>query len=174
MAKSKFFGYVLRNAGTPCQQWVLNELPVSTFTAFTSLTTTEVPVGGVIPLSSVTINQFGGRINSDGSFSLPCGLYHINYNFIASTTAAEKVIVSLNNGATTVNQSVTQTSQGTQPAQAARLVNPDEFTGEIMGDTVIRSTGCGNNFTLINSSAVAITPVITGTESVRVTITKIA
>lgn len=51
MAKSKFFGYVLRNAGTPCQQWVLNELPVSTFTAFTSLTTVEVPVGGVIPLS---------------------------------------------------------------------------------------------------------------------------
>lgn len=174
MAKSKFFGYVLRNAGTPCQQWVLNELPVSTFTAFTSLTTVEVPVGGVIPLSSVTINQFGGRINSDGSFSLPCGLYHINYNFIVSTTAAEKVIVSLNNGATTVNQSVTQTSQATQPAQAARLVDPSEFTGEIMGDTVIRSTGCGNNFTLINSSAVAITPVITGTESVRVTITKIA
>lgn len=103
-----------------------------------------------------------------------CGLYHINYNFIASTTAAEKVIVSLNNGATTVNQSVTQTSQATQPAPAARLVDPSEFTGEIMGDTVIRSTGCGNNFTLINSSAVAITPVITGTESVRVTITKIA
>jgi hypothetical protein len=165
MAKSKFFGYVLRNAGTPCQQWVLNELPVSTVTVFTSSTTSSVATSGTIPLSSVTLNQFGGRINSDGSFSLPCGLYKIEFSLIPSTAAAGVAIISLNAGSTTLFTSEVST--------AADGVN-GTISGSIAGDTVIRSTGCNINFALVNSSTVAITPVMAGTESVRVIITKIA
>lgn len=80
MAKSKFFGYVLRNAGTPCQQWVLNEIPTTVTSVFTSTTTSSVAINGIIPVSSVVINQIGGKVNSDGSFSLPCGLYKISFS----------------------------------------------------------------------------------------------
>ena len=91
MAKSKFFGYVLRNAGTPCQQWVLNEIPTTVTSVFTSTTT-----------SSVVINQIGGKVNSDGSFSLPCGLYKISFSTDVSTTTAGRVIVTLKAGSTTL------------------------------------------------------------------------
>lgn len=94
MAKSKFFGYVLRNAGTPCQQWVLNEIPTTVTSVFTSTTTSSVAINGT---------------NS----------------------------------------------------------------GSVIGDTVIRSSGCGINFAIVNSSTTNITPVMAGTESVRVIITKI-
>lgn len=165
MSKSKFFGYVLRNAGTPCQQWVLNEIPVSTNTVLTSTSTSEISVDGTIPASSILVNCAGVRTNTDGSFSLPCGLYRITYSFLAETDAAGEVIVTLNAGATTVHT--------TEVATTANGVD-GTISGQIIGDTVVKSQGCGTSWMLKNASTTSITPVLAGTETIRVIITKIA
>lgn len=165
MSKSKFFGYVLRNAGTPCQQWVLNEIPVSTNTVLTSTSTSEISVDGTIPASSILVNCAGVRTNTDGSFSLPSGLYRITYSFLAETDAAGEVIVTLNAGATTVHT--------TEVATVADGVD-GTISGQIIGDTVVKSQGCGTSWMLKNASTTPITPVLAGTETIRVIITKIA
>ena len=165
MSKSKFFGYVLRNAGTPCQQWVLNEIPVSTNTVLTSTSTSEISVDGTIPASSILVNCAGVRTNTDGSFSLPSGLYRVTYSFIAETAAAGEVIVTLNAGATTVHT--------TEVATVADGVD-GTISAQVIGDTVVKSTGCSVSWMLKNASTTSITPVLAGTESIRVIITKIA
>lgn len=165
MSKSKFFGYVLRNAGTPCQQWVLNEIPVSTNTVLTSTSTSEISVDGTVPASSILVNCAGVRTNTDGSFSLPSGLYRITYSFIAETTAAGEVIITLNAGPTVVHT--------TEVATTADGVD-GTISGQIIGDTVVKSTGCGTSWMIKNASTTSITPVLAGTESIRVIITKIA
>ena len=165
MSKSKFFGYVLRNAGTPCQQWVLNEIPVSTNTVLTSTSTAEISVDGTVPASSILVNCAGVRTNTDGSFSLPSGLYRITYSFIAETDAAGEVIITLNAGPTVVHT--------TEVATTANGVD-GTISGQIIGDTVVKSTGCGSSWMIKNASTTAITPVLAGTESIRVIITKIA
>lgn len=165
MSKSKFFGYVLRNAGTPCQQWVLNEIPVSTNTVLTSTSTAEISVDGTVPASSILVNCAGVRTNTDGSFSLPSGLYRITYSFIAETEAAGEVIITLNAGPTVVHT--------TEVATTANGVD-GTISGQIIGDTVVKSTGCGSSWMIKNASTTSITPVLAGTESIRVIITKIA
>lgn len=165
MSKSKFFGYVLRNAGTPCQQWVLNEIPVSTNTVLTSTSTAEISVDGTVPASSILVNCAGVRTNTDGSFSLPSGLYRITYSFIAETEAAGEVIITLNAGPTVVHT--------TEVATTANGVD-GTISGQIIGDTVVKSTGCGSSWMIKNESTTSITPVLAGTESIRVIITKIA
>ena len=165
MSKSKFFGYVLRNAGTPCQQWVLNEIPVSTNTVLTSTSTAEISVDGTVPASSILVNCAGVRTNTDGSFSLPSGLYRITYSFIAETTAAGEVIITLNAGPTVVHT--------TEVATTADGVD-GTISGQIIGDTVVKSMGCGTSWMIKNASTTSITPVLAGTESIRVIITKIA
>ncbi len=165
MSKSRFFGYVLRNAGTPCQQWVLNEIPVSTNTVLTSTSTAEISVDGTVPASSILVNCAGVRTNTDGSFSLPSGLYRITYSFIAETDAAGEVIITLNAGPTVVHT--------TEVATTADGVD-GTISGQIIGDTVVKSTGCGTSWMIKNASTTSITPVLAGTESIRVIITKIA
>lgn len=165
MSKSKFFGYVLRNAGTPYQQWVLNEIPVSTNTVLTSTSTAEISVDGTVPASSILVNCAGVRTNTDGSFSLPSGLYRITYSFIAETTAAGEVIITLNAGPTVVHT--------TEVATTADGVD-GTISGQIIGDTVVKSMGCGTSWMIKNASTTSITPVLAGTESIRVIITKIA
>lgn len=165
MSKSKFYGYVLRNAGTPCQQWVLNEIPVSTHSVLTSTSTAEISIDGTIPASTILINCAGVRTNTDGSFSLPSGLYHITYSFIAETAAAGEVIVTLSAGATVVHT--------TEVATTADGVD-GTISGQIIGDTVVKSCGCGTSWMLKNASTTAVTPVLAGTESIRVVIEKIA
>lgn len=165
MSKSKFFGYVLRNAGTPCQQWVLNEIPVSTNTVLTSTSTSEISVDGTVPASSILVNCAGVRTNTDGSFSLPSGLYRITYSFLSETTAAGEVIITLNAGPTVVHT--------TEVATTADGVD-GTISGQIIGDTVVKSTGCGTSWMIKNASTTSITPVLAGTESIRVIITKIA
>lgn len=165
MSKSKFFGYVLRNAGTPCQQWVLNEIPVSTHTVLTSTSTATISVEGTIPASTIMVNGIGVRTNTDGSFSLPCGIYHITYSFIAETEAAGEVIVTLNAGPTVVHT--------TEVTTAANGVD-GTISGYVIGDAVIKSQGCTTAWMFKNVSTTEITPVLAGTESIRVIIEKIA
>ena len=75
--KSKYFGYTLRGAGTPYQQWILSELPISTNGVYTTATTSEITAAAKIPLQSIVLNQVGGKVNSDGSITLPQGLYKV-------------------------------------------------------------------------------------------------
>lgn len=165
MSKSKFYGYVLRNAGTPCQQWVLNEIPVSSHTVLTSTSTASISIDGTIPASTTMINGAGVRTNTDGSFSLPQGIYHITYSFIAETAAAGEVIVTLSAGPTVVHTTETTT--------AADGVD-GTISGQIIGDVVVKSQSCSTSWMLKNASTTAMTPVLAGTESIRVVIEKIA
>ena len=165
MSKSKYFGYVLRNSGTPCQQWVLNEIPVTTHTVLTSTSTSEISVDGTIPSSSIMLNCAGVKTNTDGSFSLPSGIYHVTYSLLVETEAAGVVIVTLSSGATVLHTTETST--------AASGVD-GTISGQIIGDAVIKSNGCMSSFILKNASTTAITPVLAGTESIRVIIEKIA
>lgn len=163
--KSKYFGYTLRGAGTPYQQWILSELPVSSNSIYTTTTTSEISAGSNIPIQGMTLNQVGGRINTDGTISLPPGMYKIEYTGIFSTTAASPVKIDVTTGATVVSEVQGYTSTSATGA----------FTDTISGMSVVKSQGCGSGITLsvVNSSAVSITPILVGESSFRLMVTRL-
>lgn len=163
MAKSKYFGYTLRNAGTPYQQWVLNELPISITGIYTGTINTAVTSLDEIPVNSVVINQIGGRINADGSITLPQGIYKIDYSMTVTTSSAGTVSIALKDGATIISQTTGYTTGavGSTP------------TTSLIGTGVVKLCSCNNTVSLVNTSESSITPILSGTETVRIIITRI-
>lgn len=162
--RSKYYGYVLRNQGTTKQQWVLSEIPVHPVTVLGTTSTAEISSGGVVGISYSLVNECSAGIGSTGTFSLPEGLYKISYSLIAETTDASEVIITLSYGGTVVNTTEAMTSTGGTGSTVSAALN---------GEVVIKSTGCGSSFSLQNASAVSITPVLAGTDTVRVIIEKL-
>lgn len=161
--KSKYFGYTLRGAGTPYQQWVLSDLPVTASGTYTTTSTSVVAVAGKIPLQTIVFNQTGARVNSDGSICLPQGIYEISYSGILSTAAAGPIKIDLTSGSTVVSE-----YQGNTAASASGA-----FTNTVAGQGVLRVCG-STNISVVNNSAVAVTPVLAGSESFRVIITRLS
>ena len=160
--KSKYFGYTLRGAGTPYQQWILSELPVTANGVYTTAISSEISAGSKIPFQSIVLNQVGGKLNSDGSISLPQGLYKIEYSGILSTTAANPIKIDL-----TSNSSVVSEVQGYTSASSAGT-----YTDTVNGLAVIKGCGC-LSISLVNSSAVGITPVTVGDSSFEIVVTRL-
>ena len=71
--KSTYYGYTLRTPNTPYQQWALSQLPIPVSAMFTSNSTEEVAIDGIIPITGTSLNQIGGKINTDGTFCIPAG-----------------------------------------------------------------------------------------------------
>ena len=160
--KSKYFGYTLRGAGTPYQQWILSELPISSNGVYTTTTTSEIAAAAKIPLQSIVLNQVGGKVNSDGSITLPQGLYKVEYYGVLSTTAAGPVKIDLMSGSTVVSEVQGYTSTSASSA----------FTTTISGTAVVKGCGC-LNLSVVNSSAVSITPITVGDSSFIVIVTRL-
>lgn len=160
--KSKYFGYTLRGAGTPYQQWILSELPISTNGVYTTATTSEITAAAKIPLQSIVLNQVGGKVNSDGSITLPQGLYKVEYSGVLSTTAAGPVKIDLMSGSTVVSEVQGYTSTSASGA----------FTTTISGVRVVKGCGC-LNLSVVNSSAVSVTPIAVGDSSFEVIVTRL-
>lgn len=161
--KSKYFGYTLRGAGTPYQQWILSELPISASGVYTTDSVSEIAVGRRIPFQSIVLNQIGGKVNANGSISLPQGVYKIEYSGIVSTEAASPVIFDLVSSGTVISE--TQNYTATSPTTG--------FSATIHGDGILKVNCCGGNFSIVNSSAVPVTPVAVGDESMRVFVTRL-
>lgn len=161
--KSKYFGYTLRGAGTPYQQWVLSDLPVSVEGAYTTSSTTAVPAAGKIPIQAISFNQIGARVSADGTICLPQGVYKVEYSGILSTAASSPVKIDLVSGATVVSEVQMNTSASASGA----------FTTTISGYGIIRACG-STSISIVNNSAVAVTPVAAGTETFRVFITRLS
>lgn len=161
--KSKYFGYTLRGAGTPYQQWILSDLPVSVEGAYTTNSTASIPTSSVIPIQTVVFNQLGARIGSDGTICLPQGIYKVEYSGILSTTASSPIKIDLVSGATVISEVQESTSTSASGA----------FTATVSGSGIIKT--CGSTvLSIVNNSAVAVTPVLAGTESFRVFITRLS
>lgn len=161
--KSKYFGYMLRGAGTPYQQWVLSDLPISVVGAYTTSSTSEIAAASNIPLQSISFNQIGARLNSDGTLYLPQGIYKVEFSGILSTTAAGPVKIDL-----TSNSTVIAEVQGYTATSASST-----FTDTISGSGIVKVCGSAV-LSLINNSATSITPVLAGSDSFRVIITRIS
>lgn len=163
--KSKYFGYTLRGAGTPYQQWILSELPVSSTGIYSTTATSEISAGNKIPLQGIVLNQIGGKINTDGSISLPPGLYKVEYSGILSTAAASPLKIDVMLGSTVVSE-----VQGYTSTSAAST-----FTDSISGVAIVKSQGCGGciNVSVVNSSAVNVTPILVGESSFKVIVTRL-
>ena len=163
--KSKYFGYTLRGAGTPYQQWILSELPVSSSGIYTTTTTGEISAGSKLPIQGTILNQVGGKINTDGSISLPSGLYKIEYTGILSTTAASPIKIDIVSGSTVVSEVQGYTSTSASGA----------FTSTVSGSAIVRNQCCGGciNLSVVNSSAVSITPVLVDSDSFRIVVTRL-
>ena len=160
--KSKYFGYTLRGAGTPYQQWVLSDLPVSVEGVYTSNSTSPIAAASVIPIQTVVFNQLGARIGSDGTICLPQGIYKVEYSGILSTTASSPIKIDLVSGASIISE--VQETTATSASGA--------YTATISGAGVIKS--CGSTvLSIVNNSAVSVTPVSAGTETFRVFITRL-
>lgn len=160
--KSKYFGYTLRGAGTPYQQWILSELPISSNGIYTTAVSSEIAAGSKLPMQSIVLNQVGGKINADGSISLPPGLYKIEYTGILSTTAASPVKIDVMLGSTVVSE-----VQGYTSTSASST-----FTDTISGTAIVKGCGCVT-LSVINSSAVSITPITVGESSFKVIVTRL-
>lgn len=161
--KSKYFGYTLRGAGTPYQQWVLSDLPVTVEGVYTSTSTASVPATSKILVQTVVFNQIGARVGADGTICLPQGIYKVEYSGILSTTAASPVKIDLVSGTTVISEVQSNTSAS----------GDGTFTTTISGSGIVKTCG-STNVSLVNNSGVAITPVIVGTEAFRVFITRLA
>lgn len=165
--KSKYFGYTLRGAGTPYQQWVISELPITSAGIYTSTSTTEVAAASTIPLQNIVLNQVGGRINADGSISLPQGLYKIEFSGILSTAAASPVKIDLMSGSSPIAE--------VQSSTSTNAATPAQFTTTITGIGIIRCQGgnLGTTISLVNNSAVGVTPVAIGLQSFQMFVTRV-
>lgn len=163
--KSKYFGYTLSGAGTPYQQWILSELPITSSGIYTTTTTSEISAGSKLPIQGMTLNQVGGKINTDGSISLPPGLYKIEYSGILSTTAASPVKIDILSGATVVSEVQGYTSTSATGA----------FTDTISGMAIVKNQCCGGgiNISVVNSSAVSITPILVDSDSFNLVVTRL-
>jgi hypothetical protein len=163
--KSKYFGYTLRGAGTPYQQWILSELPVTSNGIYATTTTSEISAGSKIPMQGMALNQIGGKINADGSISLPPGLYKVEYTGILSTTAASPLKIDVMLGSNVVSE-----VQGYTSTMSSSL-----FTDTISGTAIVKGQGCGGCLTLsvVNSSAVSVTPILVGESSFKVIVTRL-
>ena len=161
--KSKYFGYTLRGAGTPYQQWVLSDLPVSVEGAYTTSSTNAVPVAAKIPVQTIAFNQVGARVGADGTICLPQGVYKVEYSGILSTAASSPVKIDLVAGTSVISE-----------VQEVTATNGDgAFTSTISGSGIIKLC-CSTSISVVNNSTVAVTPVLAGTETFRVFITRLA
>lgn len=157
--KSVYYGYTLRTPNSPFQQWALSQLPIPVSAMFTSTSTDEIAVDGVIPVTSTTLNQVGGVINSDGTWSLPAGMYRIKFITLLDSLATEGVMkVSLNSGTTEVLSS-------------SSAVAGDPVT--VQGEIILSCSGCNVKWSLVNSNTVAVTPQSMGMYSVQVIIDRL-
>ena len=141
--KSVYYGYTLRTPNSPYSQWALSQLPIPVSAMFTSDSVESVVENDVIPITGVSFNQVGGKINSDGTFSLPSGLYKIKFITLVNAAAVDPVSISLKVGTTTVLQSVAAGST-------------EGVT--IQGETLINCSGCNVSWSLVNTTAGPITP----------------
>lgn len=161
--KSKYFGYTLRGAGTPYQQWVLSDLPITVEGVYTSTSTNAVPVASKIPIQTISFNQLGARVGADGTICLPQGVYKVEYSGILSTAAAGAIKIDLVSGGSVISE-----------VQEVTSANGDgAFTSTISGTGIIKACGT-TSISIVNNSTVAVTPVVAGTETFRVFITRLA
>ena len=156
--KSVYYGYTLRTPNSPYSQWALSQLPIPVSAMFTSDSTESVVENDVIPITGVSFNQVGGKINSDGTFSLPSGLYKIKFITLVNAAAVDPVSISLKVGTTTVLQSVAAGST-------------EGVT--IQGETLINCSGCNVSWSLVNTTAGPITPESMGLYTAQVIIERL-
>lgn len=156
--KSVYYGYTLRTPNSPYSQWALSQLPIPVSAMFTSDSTESVVENDVIPITGVSFNQVGGKINSDGTFSLPSGLYKIKFITLVNAAAVDPVSISLKVGTTTVLQSV---SAGSTEGVT------------IQGETLINCSGCNVSWSLVNTTAGPITPESMGLYTAQVIIERL-
>ena len=156
--KSVYYGYTLRTPNSPYSQWALSQIPVPVSAMFTSDSVESVVENGIIPITGVSFNQVGGKINSDGTFSLPSGLYKIKFITLVNAAAVDPVSISLKIGTTTVLQSVAAGST-------------EGVT--IQGETLINCSGCNVSWSLVNTTAGPITPESMGVYTAQVIIERL-
>lgn len=156
--KSVYYGYTLRTPNSPYSQWALSQLPIPVSAMFTSDSTESVVENGVIPITGVSFNQVGGKINSDGTFSLPSGLYKIKFITLVNAAAVDPVSISLKIGTTTVLQSVAAGST-------------EGVT--IQGETLINCSGCNVSWSLVNTTTGPVTPESMGLYTAQVIIERL-
>lgn len=156
--KSVYYGYTLRTPNSPYSQWALSQLPIPVSAMFTSDSVESVVENDVIPITGVSFNQVGGKINSDGTFSLPSGLYKIKFITLVNAAAVDPVSISLKVGTTTVLQSVAAGST-------------EGVT--IQGETLINCSGCNVSWSLVNTTDGPITPESMGLYTAQVIIERL-
>ena len=156
--KSVYYGYTLRTPNSPYSQWALSQLPIPVSAMFTSDSTESVVENGVIPITGVSFNQVGGKINSDGTFSLPSGLYKFKFITLVNAAAVDPVSISLKAGTTTVLQSVAAGST-------------EGVT--IQGETLINCSGCNVSWSLVNTTEGPVTPESMGLYTAQVIIERL-
>ena len=156
--KSVYYGYTLRTPNSPYSQWALSQLPIPVSAMFTSDSVESVVENDVIPITGVSFNQVGGKINSDGTFSLPSGLYKIKFITLVNAAAVDPVSISLKVGTTTVLQSVAAGST-------------EGVT--IQGETLITCSGCNVSWSLVNTTAGPVTPELMGLYTAQVIIERL-
>lgn len=161
--KSKYFGYTLRGAGTPYQQWILSDLPISVEGVYTTSSSSDVATGSKIPVQTIAFNQIGARVNADGTICLPQGVYKVEYSGILSTAAARSVKIDLMSGSTVISE-----FQGNTETTAT-----GEFTTTVSGSGLVKTCGPAS-ISVVNNSSVTVNPVPVGGESFRVFITRLA
>lgn len=154
-SSTRFFGYTQRMPGTVFQQWMLSPLPIPTHTQFVSTQTGDVATNAFIPVSGTSINQVGGVVNSDGTFSIPAGLYKIYFQTTVTGTA--EVVIGL-------------TAGGNSILKVTEPIGTDTISGEI----ITSCSGCDVRWGIRNESTDSVATEMMGSYSINVIVEKLA
>lgn len=163
---NKYYGHVLRNSGTPFQQWVLSELPIPRVSVIKSSSVSPILAQDPIPLSGILHNELALEITPEREILLSDpGIYKVEYRMNVSTEAAGKVSVTMLTGGQEISRGISQTVEGPT----------DVITGEIYDFKIVKVTCCTGPvaISLVNSGATTITPILEGFTSIEMIITKL-
>lgn len=161
---NKYFGYIKRNPGTCSQNWVFGEIPVQSVSVVNSTSTASVPVNGVIPTTNVLYNQACCNMISSGYLSLTPGIYRFDVNLVATDAPDEVVKVDLKRNGATVATGIDKVEQ----------LPGGSYQTSISFSTIQRVFDESESWTLTNSSNSEFSPVLYGTSSLQIIITKLA
>lgn len=156
MANNKsnhYYGYVLRNPGTPAQHWVFSQLPINCYhyptKVITSTTTSPVPVGGTQFITNLCESEIG--------------LYKFEVTMIVQSEAAGRFEVDLVKDQQIIGKGIFSTV-----ADAT-----GKFTGEVKITAVSKVCPCDSVVSLVNNSAAEYTPMLVNNSSLLMIIDKL-
>lgn len=149
MANNHYYGYTLKNQGTPKQHWVFSSLPITDYPKVITSTSTSPVLSGN--------TQFISDIN------LEPGVYKFEISMIVQSEAAGQFEVDLVKDQQVIGKAIFGTAEDSN----------GKYTGEATIMAVSKVCPCDTSISLVNNSETTYTPILVNNSSLLMVVTKL-